>query len=87
MQGVKHIIFDLGNVILNISYEETAAAFEKLGIADFKNIFSKQSQNTMADDIETGKVDEYTFIEYLKEKCNADWDSPVAVLSLPFLTS
>ena len=68
MQGVKHIIFDLGNVILNISYEETAAAFEKLGIADFKNIFSKQSQNTMADDIETGKVDEYTFIEYLKEK-------------------
>jgi len=71
MQGVKHIIFDLGNVILNISYEETAAAFEKLGIANFKNIFSKQSQNTMADDIETGKVDEYTFIEYLKEKCNA----------------
>jgi glucose-1-phosphatase len=70
MQGIKNIIFDLGNVILNISYEATAAAFAELGIADFANIFSKASQNTMSDDIETGTVSEEIFLNYLLEKCS-----------------
>jgi glucose-1-phosphatase len=41
-----------------------------LGIADFKNIFSKENQNPMADDIETGHVSEEDFINYLLAKCN-----------------
>jgi glucose-1-phosphatase len=69
MQGIKHIIFDLGNVILNISYEETADAFSKLGFANFQQVFSKASQNKMADDIETGHVDEMVFLNYLQAQC------------------
>jgi glucose-1-phosphatase len=71
MQGIKNIIFDLGNVILNISYEASASAFAELGIVDFANIFSKASQNTMSDDIETGTVSEEIFLNYLLAKCNA----------------
>ncbi len=31
MQGIKHIIFDLGGVILNIDYQRTYKAFEATG--------------------------------------------------------
>jgi glucose-1-phosphatase len=71
MQGIKNIIFDLGNVILNISYEATAEAFEALGITNFKTIFSKEAQNTMSDDIETGHVSEEDFLNYLLQQCKA----------------
>jgi glucose-1-phosphatase len=70
MQGIKNIIFDLGNVILNISYEATGEAFSKLGITNFTEIFSKAAQNTMADNIETGDVSEQDFFEYLSSLCH-----------------
>jgi glucose-1-phosphatase len=69
MQNIKNIIFDLGNVILNISYEATAEAFAALGVADFTSIFSKEAQNTMSDDIETGSVSEQDFLNYLLQLC------------------
>ncbi len=69
MQGIKNIIFDLGNVILNISYEATIEEFRKLGIENFAEIFSKTNQNNLADDIETGKISEEYFIETLLQLC------------------
>ncbi len=69
MQGIKNIIFDLGNVILNIDYQAPVDAFKKLGIADFKNIFSQAAQNTLSDDIETGKITDEYFIETLLQQC------------------
>jgi glucose-1-phosphatase len=69
MQGIKNIIFDLGNVILNISYEATIEAFEQLGIKDFKSIFSKENQNTLSDDFEKGLIDEATFLNELHQMC------------------
>jgi putative hydrolase of the HAD superfamily len=71
MTGVKHIIFDLGNVILNIDYDAPVQAFKQLGIANFENIFSKASQNTLSDDFETGHVSEEKFIAELLPLCNA----------------
>ena len=69
MQGIKNIIFDLGNVILNISYEATIEEFKKLGIENFAEIFSKTNQNNLADDIETGNISEEDFIETLLQLC------------------
>lgn len=69
MKGIKHIIFDLGNVILDIDYQLTIDAFEKLGVTDFANHFSKQKQSNFMDDFETGKVSEYEFIDYAKQFC------------------
>jgi glucose-1-phosphatase len=69
MQNIKNIIFDLGNVILNISYQATIDAFADLGIKDFDKIFSKHNQNTIADDVETGNISDQDFINYLLAKC------------------
>jgi putative hydrolase of the HAD superfamily len=72
MENVKHIIFDLGNVILDIDYQLTIDAFEKLGVSDFSSHFSKQKQSDFMDDFEIGKVSEYEFIDYAKQFCAAD---------------
>ena len=61
-QGIRHIIFDLGGVILNIDYQATEKAFEALGIQDFRSCFSQLSQNAFFDDWETGKITEEQFI-------------------------
>lgn len=68
--NVQHIIFDLGNVILDIDYQLTIDAFKKLGVEDFANHFSKQKQSNFVDDFEMGKVSEYEFIDYAKQFCN-----------------
>jgi glucose-1-phosphatase len=68
-QNIKHIIFDLGNVILNIDYQATITAFQQLGITNFKDIFSKDKQNTLSDDFETGKVSEQEYLNYLLSLC------------------
>lgn len=67
--NIKHIIFDLGNVILDIDYQLTIDAFEKLGVQDFASHFSKQKQSSFMDAFETGKVSDYEFIDYAKQVC------------------
>jgi glucose-1-phosphatase len=71
LENIKHIILDLGNVILNIDYDAPVRAFEALGISNFKEIFSQAAQNKLSDDIETGTISENDFLEKLKELCNA----------------
>ncbi len=66
MQGIKNIIFDLGNVILNISYESTIKAFEKLGIENFKEKYSSLKQSSLFDDLETGKIDTTQFVSAIQ---------------------
>jgi len=52
----KNIIFDLGGVLLNIDYDATAKAFEKLGISQFHKLFSKAEQNKTFDLYEKGLI-------------------------------
>jgi putative hydrolase of the HAD superfamily len=66
---VRNIIFDLGNVVLNISYQATIDAFKKLGITNFQEIFSKESQNPISDQYERGEISSDQFIHYLKPLC------------------
>ena len=69
MENIKHIIFDLGNVILDIDYQLTIDAFAELGIGDFASHFSKQKQSNFMDDFEIGKVSNYEFVEYAMKYC------------------
>ena len=64
----KNIIFDLGGVLLNIDYEITARAFEKLGISQFHKLFSKAEQNKTFDLYEKGLI---TSDEFRQELNNA----------------
>lgn len=72
IEGVKHIIFDLGGVLLNIDYKLTEQAFVNLGIKDFPSIYSQLQQTSLFDDYETGKISSTNFIESLKKQVELD---------------
>jgi putative hydrolase of the HAD superfamily len=67
IQGVRHIIFDLGGVILNLDYSATIKAFKELGIEDIEARFSQLNQSSFFDDWETGRIDRDAFINGLRE--------------------
>ena len=61
IKGVKHIIFDLGGVLLNIDYHKTTAAFHALGVPNFDALYSQREQIDLFDALETGKIEASTF--------------------------
>ena len=72
MKKYKTIIFDLGAVILNISYKNTIDEFTKLGIKNAETFYSKRVQTELFNKIETGKISNNTFLKALqKETKNA----------------
>jgi len=67
LNGVKNIIFDLGGVILNIDYGQTANAFKKIGVTNFDEIYSQAKQGKVFDKLETGELSIEEFSNYMKE--------------------
>jgi putative hydrolase of the HAD superfamily len=70
IKGIKHIIFDLGGVILNIDYPLTSQAFKQLGVNNFDELYSQKEQIQLFDDLETGKIDNTTFFDRFNELLN-----------------
>ncbi len=98
MQKIEAVIFDLGGVILDIDYNLTRKAFEKLGVANFNKMYSQASADQLFRNLETGKIKESDFyVEFNKcigfcltsgEICEA-WNSMLLKFrekSLVFLT-
>lgn len=78
---VKHIIFDLGGVILNIDYNRPIEAFKALGI---QTQYSKAQQLDLFDKLETGHLSGEEFLLELQrhatpgtttEQIKAAWNS------------
>ena len=67
IQGVKHIIFDLGGVILNIDYNLTEKAFIDLGIKNFPALYSQMQQSSLFDRLETGQIARDEFIGQMQQ--------------------
>ena len=63
MTNIKNIIFDLGNVLIDIDYNKTTRAFEDLGFKDFKGNYSPLKMNSLFEDLETGKITDAAFYE------------------------
>jgi putative hydrolase of the HAD superfamily len=63
IKGIKHIIFDLGGVILNIDYQLTSKAFKQLGVNNFDELYSQKEQIQLFDELETGKIDNTAFFD------------------------
>ena len=63
IKGIKHIIFDLGGVILNIDYQLTSKAFKQLGVNNFDELYSQKEQIELFDELETGKIDSTSFYQ------------------------
>ncbi len=70
--GVRHIIFDLGGVLLNLDYGMTEKAFVELGLENFGEIYTQLNQTPVFDDFETGKTDAATFISQLKKQAGIE---------------
>ena len=66
IEGIKHIIFDLGGVILNIDYSRTEQAFIDLGIENFPALYSQMHQSALFDKLEMGKISKEEFITTLQ---------------------
>lgn len=84
MKQFKNLIFDLGDVIIDIDYMVTIAEFQKLSQVDFSEIVSYNKQSHIFDLFETGKVTAQQFRDELKkflkpgtsdEQITAAWNS------------
>ena len=69
MKKIKSIIFDLGAVLLNISYQKTIEEFDKLGIKNSSTFYSKKLQTNIFNLLETGEISESDFIKEIQKQC------------------
>lgn len=67
MQKIENVILDLGGVILNIDYNLTRSAFERLGVADFDEMYSQQNANILFRNLEKGLIDDEDFYQQLNQ--------------------
>ena len=68
MAATKNIIFDLGGVLLDIDYQKTIDAFEKLGLQHFEAMFSQFKADALFEKLETGHISEAYFYAAVKER-------------------
>lgn len=61
------IVFDLGGVLIDLDYNATIQAFQKLGAEDFQELYSQALQSDLFDRYETGQISSLHFINKLKE--------------------
>jgi len=66
MKGIRHIIFDLGGVLINIDYQRTERAFVEAGVSNFAELYSQLQQSDLFDRFETGKIEPDEFIAAMK---------------------
>ena len=65
---IEAIIFDLGDVFLNLNAQASVDAFKKLGLTDWNDDLKEKSLL-----FETGKIDELEFMEHIQKYIpNAD---------------
>lgn len=69
IKGIRHIIFDLGGVLLNIDYALTEKAFIDAGIINFADMYSQLGQADLFDKLEIGAIDREAFISAIQGLC------------------
>ncbi len=70
MQKIKNIVFDLGDVLLNLDYNKTIRSFKDVGYTDFEKMYTQFKGNKVFDNLETGLISEPLFYEYMLEAGN-----------------
>lgn len=75
MEGIKNIIFDLGNVIINIDGDRTVNAMKELGFKDFQESYTLLRQSDLFNWLEKGLISPEKFHTDLKTHFNNDVSS------------
>ncbi len=57
----RNIILDLGGVLIDVDYHETTRAFRALGLDQIDDLYNKQEQQTLFDDMNTGRISNEEF--------------------------
>lgn len=65
--GIKHIIFDLGNVLLNINPQITHNALQKLSTLDYNKAFQQLSEAQVFERFETNDISAEQFIQLIMQ--------------------
>lgn len=65
--SVRNVIFDFGGVLFEIDYHLPVKAFGELGYKNFAEVYTQASQNPIFDQLETGKIDNESFMHYLHD--------------------
>ena len=66
LTNIKNIIFDLGNVLYDIRYENIADAFRSYGIENFEEKYTQAGQTQEIDLFEEGKISPAQFRDYIR---------------------
>ena len=66
LKGIRNVIFDFGGVLFEIDYDLPAHAFDKLGFTGFRDLYTQAAQNPIFDLLETGKVSNDEFLDFLQ---------------------
>ncbi len=69
-KDIQNIIFDLGEVIVDLDFSKTEKAFQKLFPSLKNGIYTYQTQTAIFDELETGKISPDAFRAYLKALVN-----------------
>jgi glucose-1-phosphatase len=64
--GIKNIIFDLGGVLLDLDFDKTIQAFENLGANNFQDIYSKNKQSDLFNQMDMGLISDKDFVGGLR---------------------
>jgi HAD superfamily hydrolase (TIGR01509 family) len=75
--SIKNILFDFGGVILNIDYKLTEAAFIKLGLIDFANMYSQATQKELFDTFEKGLISPAEFRTEIRKYIGTAYDEQI----------
>ena len=84
LDGIKNLIFDLGNVLLDINPALSTDAFKKLGVHRIDEFYSLSRQNDLFDNLETGKITNAGFRDEIRllsdaslkdEEIDAAWNA------------
>jgi FMN phosphatase YigB (HAD superfamily) len=67
IEGVRHIIFDLGNVLLNINPELTYKALADLNIPQFESVYQSLCAEQVFERFETNELNARQFLDQLKQ--------------------
>ena len=61
MSNIKNIAFDLGGVVLALSYEQAVARFEEIGLRNARQHLDAFEQKGIFGDLEAGRISAETF--------------------------
>ncbi len=74
-ENITAIIFDLGGVLLDIDYNKTKDAFEKLGVRNFNQMYSQTDANPLFQKLEVGSLEEKDFYEHMQQYVDPVYNS------------